>query len=64
MEDTCEPPVIHKLPAAMRALLLDLLALGYPQGYPQSRLHDAPDAAVSWQAMTMLEDYADIGALS
>lgn len=56
------PTTTRKLPAAMRRLLLDALTLGYPLGAAQSRLDNAPDAAVAWQTQSMLDDYADFDA--
>jgi hypothetical protein len=52
------------LPHGMRALLLDVLALAYPAGAAQARLHNAPDAAVAWQVQSMLDDHASHETLS
>ena len=49
----------HPLPAGMRKLLLDVLALAYPAGAPQTRLSNAPDGAIAWQCQSMLDDFAD-----
>jgi hypothetical protein len=54
---TAEPPL--PLPFGMRAPLLQLLSLGYPAGAAQTRLDNAPDAAIAWQVQSMLDDYAD-----
>jgi hypothetical protein len=53
---------ILPLPAGMRDLLLQILALGYPAGYAQTRLSNAPDAAIAWQVQSCLDDYADHAA--
>jgi hypothetical protein len=50
------------LPEGMRAKLLDILAIGYPGDYAQNRLSNAPDAAIAWQAQSMLEDYSSYEA--
>ena len=54
---------ILPLPTGMRAKLLECLTLAYPAGAPQTRLSNAPDAAVAWMAQSMLDDFADYSAL-
>jgi hypothetical protein len=53
---------ISPLPAGMRAHLLAILDLGYPAGFPQTRLSNAPDGAIAWQVQSMLDDYSDYAA--
>ncbi len=55
-------PAAPKMPAGMRAHLLAILALGYQPGAAQTRLGNAPDAAIAWQVQSMLDDYADPAA--
>lgn len=47
------------LPAGMRGLLLDVLAVGYPVGAAQTRMGNASDSAIAWQVQSMLDDHAD-----
>ncbi len=58
-----EPTDILPLPAGARELLLQLLDIGYRAGMPQTRLRNAPDAAIAWQVQSMLDDYADHAAV-
>jgi hypothetical protein len=50
------------LPSGMRSHLLAILAIRYPANFPQTRLGNAPNAAIAWQVQSMLDDYADAGA--
>jgi hypothetical protein len=57
-----DAPEISPLPAGMRDLLLAILALAYPAGYAQTRLHNQHDAAIAWQVQSCLDEYADYSA--
>lgn len=51
------------LPAGARDHLLAFLAAVYPANTPQTRLSNAPDAAIAWQCQSALDDFADHAAL-
>lgn len=43
----------------LRAALLRVLDLGYPEGSAQRTLDGEPDGAIAWQVQSLLDDYAD-----
>jgi hypothetical protein len=51
------------LPHGMRALLLDVLDLAYPNGAAQRRLGNAPDSAIAFQVQSALDDFSDATSL-
>ena len=55
-------PIVRPLPPGMRARLLEILAIGYACNCSQTRLGNAPDAAIAWQVQSMLDDFADYEA--
>lgn len=59
---SADSPAILPLPAGTRRLLLDFLAAVYPPNAAQTRLGNQPDAAIAWQVMSALDDFADYSA--
>jgi hypothetical protein len=57
-----DAPAIPPLPPGVRPLLLDILARCYPANAAQTRLGNAPDAAIAWQVQSCLDDYSDADA--